>query len=534
MSPPLDNYETVPDPSPTREQAMPLAAILTSEETIDTRGHGGHGSLDFSQTSPGHLNISASPIESVSGSSTHRNEPDVKGLFMPTTLEQSSMTIPSPPAESREVLHIDKEGRARYLLSPREDSSNSSQMSSASFEDVSTIPYESPAIRGIVRVYFERFHPAMPIVDKHEFYHLFTKQDQSPSFVQLVWAICTLAERFTAVAEWAARGTYSYRVITRLLEIQRFKPDLKSVQARLILSRYEEGNSIRGYSCKTWVDFGTTIRLAKLADLSRSDHIYSKQCWRLCFLVDACMALSTGLESSVPLSYVSVPDVDDLMDSAETNYHVNFTHYVQSVQLLARLGAAINDETDEIRDAILRDAEVFRAGLPADLQILHPQLVDHESHIVVQSSTALHIGLVLDAVEITTARNHSRLQEHRSIQTAQHMIFSVRDFIASTSVLEVYTVPRGFNLAVYCLVYATSVLYDNCKNEVTSSPLRANLFDGLAILQQIIPYSSSPWLSEAVSGLSDSLRDQNDIMWTEDNLGLGEDLWSQWIEFKHT
>lgn len=183
---------------------------------------------------------------------------------------------------------LDLPTRADYIFSassPSSSSFSSSSSSASSLSDTHFVSYadltEPPqpklhphvinatAIHAdLIHLYFNKIHPHLPILHKHTFY----RQLESGPRILLLNAIYAVASQWTQSSRESPHppGWAYYQTAFSLIDIYTDVPRLSTIQALLLLVKYQEYVRRPGYFWRTRIYLQLCIRMCKDLGLERA------------------------------------------------------------------------------------------------------------------------------------------------------------------------------------------------------------------------------------------------------------------------
>ncbi|CAG8639761.1 10143_t:CDS:2, partial [Paraglomus occultum] len=315
-------------------------------------------------------------------------------------------------------------------------------------------------------------------------------------------------------------------------------PRLSTVQALILMLKYQEGIRRPGFFYRSWVHFGTITRMVQDPGLNRSfdkysypisneDMIARKRVWQVCFLCDQFMSGAQGRDVVISLSQadIDLPLKEEYGDDEEEfNVQTNFVHLVRLSKILASVmtiiapagsGSPLQPWNSNPKLQTLDQAlEAWYAALPQRLQCTQPSdpstspvVQPIESHFSGFLNILYHTITILLHRPYVTNFNRAAQPNHHHLNicsTAANTISQIAQLVYEKWGPLVFQYPlRGGNYGVYCLVSASMIHLVNMTSPDVLCAKAAHdyLLSTLAVLRICVDHSAATELCDKVAAL---------------------------------
>nr|CAG8508457.1 14848_t:CDS:2 [Entrophospora candida] len=382
-------------------------------------------------------------------------------------------------------MKIENNGRANYIYAmegktPKEDSFPTIANTTIPFQTTLFVLSEPPLlschqipdlsnddnnfsdlVSHLVDLYFNHVHPYLPIIHKANFLRRLHDKT-NPISPLLLYAVFAMGSRFSddvrvrldPMKPETAGFSYFNRA-KELLDDFLDAPRLSTIQAQLLMMKFQENTQKPGFFFRSWLSFGSIIRMAEELGLNKNydewnlrlsveDAIVRKRVWQACFLFDQFMSGAQGRNAIVSLSNadIELPRKEHYDDEQEFQLQTDFIHLVRLTKILASVMSFIS---------------------PA--------------------GSGYHLIICTNAAN-NASQLASVMLERWSPQVFQYTL-------------------RGGNYGVYCLVASSMIHLVNMSSPDLrfSKPAHDNLLRTLNVLKICVDHSSARELRDKVHGL---------------------------------
>ncbi|CAG8505394.1 10052_t:CDS:2 [Ambispora gerdemannii] len=403
----------------------------------------------------------------------------------------------------------------------------------------------SELANNLVQLYFKHVHPYVPILHKVDFLRRLNDKSNpiSPLLLYSVFAMGAkfsedLAVRSDPMKPETAGFPY-YNRAKDLLDDFLDTPRLSTVQAQILMLRFQEGIRRPGFFFRSWLYFGVIVRMAQDLGLnknfdkwniliSREDLIVRKRVWQICFLCDQLMSGTQGRDVVISLSNadIELPSKADYEDEEELQIQTDFVHLVRLTKILSSVMSVIasagsgsplaawssNPKLQTLDTAL--DAWILalppRLQCPPALEITSSSLPRPPvSHFAGFLNILYHTILILLHRPYITSLDNSKVSaphpQHVNICTvAANSISQTAQSMFETWGPLVFQYPlRGGNYGVYCLVAASMIHLVNMGSSDMrfSRPATDHLLRTLRVLKVCVEHSAAWELRDKVLSL---------------------------------
>ncbi|KAG9304790.1 hypothetical protein G9A89_016820 [Geosiphon pyriformis] len=347
----------------------------------------------------------------------------------------------------------------------------------------------------LIQLYFQNVHPYVPILHKADFLRCLTDK-KNPVSPLLMYAIFAMAAKFSDdpmvrldVMKPETAGLLYYNWAKDLLDDFLDTPRLSTIQAQILMLKFQEGIPRKGFFFRSWLYFGVIIRMAENLGLntkgsqqnmniSREEMTSRKRLWQTCFLYDQLMNGAQGRDAVISLSNadIELPSKADFPDEQEFQIQTDFVHLVQLTKILASVGSLNSTASGtwssnpklQILDATL---DAWTSALPLRLQC--SSALEERNNSLPQFPTSHFAGflnILYHTIQILLHRPYiTSIQDSDKISTP-HPHHLNKCTIAANSISQtsqsmfnnwgpmVFQYPiRGGNFGVFCLVAASMI-----------------------------------------------------------------------------
>ncbi|CAJ0768782.1 6939_t:CDS:2 [Entrophospora sp. SA101] len=396
--------------------------------------------------------------------------------------------------QKRDILghmKIENNGRANYIYAmegkiPKEDSFPTIANTTIPFQTTLFVLSEPPLlschqipdlsnddnnfsdlVSHLVDLYFNHVHPYLPIIHKANFLRRLHDKT-NPISPLLLYAVFAMGSRFSddvrVRLDPMKPETAGFSYFNQLLDDFLDAPRLSTIQAQLLMMKFQENTQKPGFFFRSWLSFGSIIRMAEELGLNKNydewnlrlsaeDAIVRKRVWQACFLFDQFMSGAQGRSAIVSLSNadIELPRKEHYDDEQEFQLQTDFIHLVRLTKILASVMSFISP-----------------AGSGCS-----PILQQSWNHLVICTNAANNASQLA-----------SVMLERWSPQVFQYTL-------------------RGGNYGVYCLVASSMIHLVNMSSPDLrfSKPAHDNLLRTLNVLKICVDHSSARELRDKVHGL---------------------------------
>ncbi|RIA91492.1 fungal-specific transcription factor domain-containing protein [Glomus cerebriforme] len=316
-------------------------------------------------------------------------------------------------------------------------------------------------------------------------------------------------------------------------------PRLSTVQAQILMLKFQEGIRRPGFFFRSWLYFGVIIRMAQDLGLnknfdkwnvhiSREDLICRKRVWQVCFLCDQFMSGAQGRDVVISLSNtdIELPHKDDYEEEQEFQVQTEFVHLVRLTKILASVMsviAPVGAGTPLQAWSANPKLQILDNALDAWIQALPPNLrcqqqIEASPNSLPQTPSthfAGFINILYHTVVILLHRPYiTSLDNDKGSQpNSQHLSMCTLSANNISQIAQkmfehwgpiVFQYPiRGGNYGVYCLVAASMIHLVNMSSpEIRTSRLaHDHLLRTLGVLKVCVEHSAAWDLRDKVHGL---------------------------------
>jgi hypothetical protein len=312
-------------------------------------------------------------------------------------------------------------------------------------------------------------------------------------------------------------------------------PRLSTIQAQILMLKFQESIRRPGFFFRSWLYFGVIIRMAQDLGLnksfdkwnvhiSREDMVARKRVWQICFMCDQFMSSAQGRDVIISLSNtdIELPQKEDYDDEQEFRIQTEFVHLVRLTKILASVmsvispagaGAPLQAWSANPRMQILDNAlEAWAQALPPSLKCQQP--VDGlpqvpPSHFAGFLNILYHTVVILLHRPYITAMENVKSPQPNSQHLNMCTISANNISQTAQKMFEhwgpvVFQYPlRGGNYGVYCLVAASMIHLVNMSspNIRISRSAHDHLLRTLGVLKVCVEHSAAWDLRDKVHGL---------------------------------
>ncbi|CAG8663581.1 11915_t:CDS:2 [Funneliformis caledonium] len=396
-----------------------------------------------------------------------------------------------------------------------------------------------------INLYFIHVHPYVPILHKSDFLRRLNDKS-NPISPLLLYSVLAMGAKFSddvnvrldpMKPETAGYAYYNHA--KDLLDDFLDTPRLSTIQAQILMLKFQEGIRRPGFFFRSWLYFGVIIRMAQDLGLnknyekwnlqiSRGDAVVRKRVWQICFLCDQFMSGAQGREVVISLSNtdIELPRKEDYEDEQELQIQTDFVHFVRLAKILANVmsviapsgsGAVLQSWTANPKLQILDDVlDAWLQALPSRLRC-HPSMENNSnslphlptSHFAGFLNVLYHtIVILLHRPYITSIESgkvpQSNPQHLNMCTTSANSISQIAQTMFEHWGPMVFQYPiRGGNYGVYCLVAASMIHLVNMSSpEMRVSRLaHDHLLRTLGVLKVCVEHSAAWDLRDRVNNL---------------------------------
>ncbi|CAG8657127.1 20217_t:CDS:2 [Gigaspora margarita] len=403
--------------------------------------------------------------------------------------------------------------------------------------------YPTPEIiQHLIALYFANVHPYVPILNKNDFIRRLNDKS-NPISPLLFYSVLAMGAKFSddpiVRLDPMKPETAGYIYFNRakdLLDDYFDAPRLSTLQAQLLLLKFQEGVRRSGFFFRSWLYFGVILRMAQELDLeknfekwnleiSREDMIVRKRLWQTCFIYDQLMGGAQGRETSIFLSNtdIDLPLKSDFDDEQEFKIHTEFVHFVRLTKILSSVLATIASAGSGTSLQAWSSNPRFQTldtALDAWLQALPPclryQQLENNNGVSPQTSHfACFINILYHTIVILLHRPYiSTIENGKITQTNPNHLNICTAAANNISTIiraahdqwgpNVFQYPiRGGNYGVYCMVAASMIHLVNMSSPDLrfSKPAHDHLLNTLSVLKVCVDQSSAWELRDKVHSL---------------------------------
>ncbi|CAB4400447.1 hypothetical protein RhiirA1_410105 [Rhizophagus irregularis] len=396
----------------------------------------------------------------------------------------------------------------------------------------------------LINLYFIHVHPYIPILHKASFLRRFGDKS-NPLSPLLVYSVFALGAKYSDDVNVRldpmkpeTAGLIYYNRAKDLLDDFLDTPRLSTVQAQILILKFQEGIRRSGFFFRSWLYFGVIIRMAQDLGLnknfdkwnlhiSREDMICRKRVWQICFLFDQFMSGAQGRDVVISLSNtdIELPHKDDYDDEQEFQVQTEFVHLVRLTKILASVmsviapagaGAPLQAWSANPKLQILDNAlEAWLHALPPKLRC--QQEIEASPNSLPQTPSshfAGFINILYHTVVILLHRPYiTSLDNIKGSQNSQHLNMCTLSANNISQIAQkmfehwgpiVFQYPiRGGNYGVYCLVAASMIhLVNMSSHDLRISRLaHDHLLRTLGVLKVCVEHSAAWDLRDKVHNL---------------------------------
>ncbi|CAG8609545.1 8155_t:CDS:2 [Ambispora leptoticha] len=453
-------------------------------------------------------------------------------------------------------MKIEYNGRAKYIYTEegrllREgDKSNEQEMMILTepplpFVFTNITSPDSELANNLIQLYFKHVHPYVPILHKADFLRRLNDKS-NPLSPLLLFSVFAMGAKFSDDPAVRAdpmkpetAGIPYYNRAKDLLDDFLDTPRLSTVQAQILILKFQEGIRRPGFFFRSWLYFGMIIRMAQDLGLnknfdkwnihiSREELITRKRVWQICFLCDQFMSGAQGRDVVISLSNtdIDLPLKDDYLDEEELQIQTDFVHLVRLTKILSSVMSVIssagsgspltawssNPKLQTLDTAL--DAWILalppRLQCPPALEITSSTLPRPPvSHFAGFLNILYHTILILlhrpYITSIDNGKTSTPHPQHLNICTvAANSISQTAQSMFETWGPLVFQFPiRGGNFGVYCLVAASMIHLANMSSSDMrfSRPATDHLLRTLRVLKACVEHSAAWELRDKVLAL---------------------------------
>ncbi|GBC04273.1 hypothetical protein RclHR1_05590028 [Rhizophagus clarus] len=396
----------------------------------------------------------------------------------------------------------------------------------------------------LINLYFLHVHPYVPILHKSSFLRRLNDKS-NPLSPLLVYSVFAMGAKYSDDVNVRldpmkpeTAGLAYYNRAKDLLDDFLDTPRLSTVQAQILMLKYQEGIRRPGFFFRSWLYFGVIIRMAQDLGLnknfdkwnlnvSREDMICRKRVWQVCFLCDQFMSGAQGREVVISLSNtdIELPHKDDYDDEQEFQVQTEFVHLVRLTKILASVmlviapvgaGSPLQAWSSNPKLQILDNAlEAWLQALPPKLRC--QQEIEASPNSLPQTPSshfAGFINILYHTVVILLHRPYiTSLDNSKGTQHSQHLNMCTLSANNISQIAQkmfehwgpiVFQYPiRGGNYGVYCLVAASMIhLVNMSSHDLRISRLaHDHLLRTLGVLKVCVDHSAAWDLRDKVHNL---------------------------------
>ncbi|CAG8477911.1 11316_t:CDS:2 [Diversispora eburnea] len=392
----------------------------------------------------------------------------------------------------------------------------------------------------LINLYFIHVHPYIPILHKDNFLRRLNDKS-NPISPLLLYTVFALGAKYVNDPSVCLDPTKSetagipfYRKAKDLLDDFLDVPRLSTIQAQILLLKFQEGIRRPGFFFRSWLCFGTIIRMAQDLGLdknfdkwdlriSKEDKIVRKRIWQVCFLCDQFMSGAQGREIAITLSNtdIELPKKEDYGDAQELQIQTDFVHIVRLTKILSSVMPVISPAGSSGTWSSNPKLHILDTVLDAWLQALPPRLrcqlpTDNNSGTLPQppsSHFAGFLNILYHTIIILLHRPYLADSGKVSQQNPNHLnictvaansISQITQVMLEQWGANVFQYPiRGGNYGTYCLVAASMIhLVNMSSNDLRfSQPAHDYLSSTLSVLKVCVEQSAAWELRDKVQGL---------------------------------
>ncbi|KAF9996753.1 hypothetical protein BGZ65_007669 [Modicella reniformis] len=377
----------------------------------------------------------------------------------------------------------------------------------------------------LLDLYFEHVHPYVLILHKPSFLRrLNDPKDPVPDF--LLAAMYAVASHYAPEREQDGRGYFDFWLSR--LDDTLDKPRLSTIQALLLIIKYQEGVKHTGFYFRTYMYSQMVIVLARELQLHKtapvnmkldpeSHEVRRRLFWSI-FVLDQFISLSQGRITSFkevePEADMPCTEVEDPDDPKESENILNVVEYIklakvnhQALMLVRKFSTKTvkPEEMIEYGRNVYGAMEDWRKNLPPQLQ-LAPNMSAHTPfvamlHMIYHTCTIMLQRTYAEGAGTSQLEIAIAAREHST--TSAMIITVVTDDLYSNRGIVPLTYPiRGCYFTIYCLIAAATVQANNIRRGM-NDPIMFKR--SLALLNIILRESTAVDIGKQVELLKSTL-----------------------------
>ncbi|KAF9182488.1 hypothetical protein BGZ51_004715 [Haplosporangium sp. Z 767] len=377
----------------------------------------------------------------------------------------------------------------------------------------------------LIDAYFKHVHPFLLVLHKPSFFRrLYDPKDPVPDF--LLAAMYAVASHYVPGREKDGRRYFQFW-LSRLDDTMD-KPRLSTIQALLMVIKYQEGLKRTGFYFRTYMYIQMVIVLARELQLHKTtpvnakldpeSHEVRRRLFWAIFVLDQFMSVSQGRTMSFrevePEADLPRTDTEDPNDPEEIELIENAVEYIKLVKLdhqaliLVRkfLTKVVTPEETIPQGLFLHQAMLaWKANLPPRLQ-LAPNMSPHTPfvgmlHILYHGCVIMVEGCYCEDPSISHLEIAAVARDTCTV-SATNITVIIDELYTNHGMVPLSYPIRGCYFIIYCLIAAATVQANNIRRG-TNGPIMFKR--SLALLSTILRQSTAVDIEKEVDLLKSSL-----------------------------
>ncbi|KAG0064894.1 hypothetical protein BGZ89_008762 [Linnemannia elongata] len=377
----------------------------------------------------------------------------------------------------------------------------------------------------LINLYFQHVHPFLLIIHKPSFLRrLHDPKDPVPDF--LLAAIYAVASQYAPGR--AQDGRRYFDLWLSRLDDTLDKPRLSTIQALLLIIKYQEGVKHNGFYFRTYMYTQMVIVLARELQLHKtspvsmkldkeSHEVRRRLFWSI-FVLDQFISVSQGRSMSFrdvePEADMPCINNEDPDDTQEIENILNFIEYIklskinhQALMLVRKsLTKAIRAEDAIPQCRVITSAMVaWKASLPIRLQLASNMSARTPFgamlHMVYHACLLMTLRSFCDDLSVSQPEMTANSRETCSV-SATNITVITDDLFTNHGIVSLTYPIRGCYFVIYCLIAAATIQANDIRRG-TSGPIMFKR--SLALLNIILRESTAVDIEKEVELLKSSM-----------------------------
>ncbi|KAF9551867.1 hypothetical protein EC957_004191 [Mortierella hygrophila] len=377
----------------------------------------------------------------------------------------------------------------------------------------------------LIDLYFQHVHPFLLIIHKPSFLRrLYDPKDPVPDF--LLAAIYAVASQYTPGR--VQDGRRYFDLWLSRLDDTLDKPRLSTIQALLLIIKYQESVKHNGFYFRTYMYAQMVIVLARELQLHKtspvsmkldkeSHEVRRRLFWSI-FVLDQFISVSQGRSMSFrdvePEADMPCINNEDPDDTQEVENILNFIEYIklskinhQALMLVRKsLTKAIRAEDAIPQCRVITSAMVaWKANLPIRLQLASNMSARTPFgamlHMVYHACQLMTLRSFCDDISVSQPEMTANSRETCSV-SATNITVITDDLFTNHGIVSLTYPVRGCYFVIYCLIAAATIQANDIRRG-TSGPIMFKR--SLALLNIILRESTAADIEKEVELLKNSM-----------------------------